>query len=64
MKSGRLCYQREAISHALVSPPRDAPRLFAATSHVVDERPVDVGATEADGTEEGIEIRHKVLAVS
>ena len=37
--------------------------LFSATCHVVDERPVDVGATEADGIEEKIGVRHKVLLV-
>ena len=36
---------------------------FTATCHVVDERPVDVGATDADGIEEVIVIRHKVLVV-
>jgi len=38
-------------------------RLFATTRHVVDEGPVDVGATETDGIEEGIGIRYKVLLV-
>ncbi len=37
---------------------------FSATSHVVDQRPIDVGATEADGIEEGIRIRDKVFLVS
>ena len=36
---------------------------FATTRHVVDEGPVDVGATDADGIEEVIVIRHKVLGV-
>jgi hypothetical protein len=36
---------------------------FSTTCHVVDERPVDVGATDADGIEEVIVIRHKVLGV-
>jgi hypothetical protein len=36
---------------------------FSATGHVVDKRPIDVGATEADGIEEGIGIRHKVFLV-
>jgi len=36
---------------------------FSATSHVVDQGPVDVGATETDGIEEGIGIRYKVLLV-
>jgi hypothetical protein len=34
-----------------------------ATCHVVDKRPIDVGATEADGIEEGIGIRNKTLLV-
>ncbi len=37
--------------------------LFAAARHVVDERPIDVGATEADGIEEGLGIRDEVLFV-
>ena len=36
---------------------------LSATRHVVDERPVDVGATEADGIEEEIGVCHKVLLV-
>jgi hypothetical protein len=36
---------------------------FSATRHVVDEGPIDVGATDADGIEEVIVIRHKVLVV-
>jgi hypothetical protein len=36
---------------------------LAATCHVVDERPIDVSATDADGIEEVIVIRHKVLVV-
>jgi len=36
---------------------------FTATRHVVDERPINIGATEADGIEEGIGIRDKVLFV-
>jgi hypothetical protein len=36
---------------------------FSATSHIVDERTVDVGATEADGIKEDIVIRHKVPVV-
>ena len=36
---------------------------FPATSHVVDQRPINVGATEADGIEEGLGVRHKVLLV-
>ena len=42
-------------SHALL--------LFAAARHVVDEGPVDVGATETDGIEEGIGISYKVLLI-
>lgn len=34
-----------------------------ATRHVVDQRPIDVGATEADGIEEGLGIRDKILLV-
>jgi hypothetical protein len=37
--------------------------LLSATRHVVNERPIDVGATEADGIEEGIGIRNEVLFV-
>ena len=37
--------------------------LFAATCHVVDQRPIDVGATDADGIEEGFGIRDKILLV-
>jgi hypothetical protein len=40
-----------------------ASRLFSTTCHVVDERSIDVGATEADGIEEGIGIRYKILLV-
>ena len=36
---------------------------LSATSHVVDKRPINVGATETDGIEEGIGIRDKVLFV-
>jgi len=36
---------------------------LATTRHVVDQRTVDVGATEADGIKEGIVIRHKVPVV-
>ena len=36
---------------------------LATTRHVVDEGPVDVGATEADGIKEDIVIRHKVPVV-
>ena len=36
---------------------------LSTTSHVVDKRTVDVGATDADGIEEVIVIRHKVLVV-
>ena len=36
---------------------------FSATRHVVDEGTVDIGATDADGIEEVIVIRHKVLVV-
>ncbi len=36
---------------------------FSATRHVVDEGTVDVGAPDADGIEEVIVIRHKVLVV-
>ncbi len=36
---------------------------LSTTSHVVDKRPVDVGATEADGIEEGLGIRDKILLV-
>jgi hypothetical protein len=38
-------------------------RLFGAAQHVVDEGTVDVGATDADGIEEVIVIRHKVPVV-
>ena len=41
----------------------ERPSSLAATSHVVDEGTIDVGATEADGIEEGIRIRDKVLLV-
>jgi len=41
-----------------------ASRLLGATQHVVDERTVDVGATDADGIKEDIVIRHKVPRVS
>ena len=34
-----------------------------ATRHVVNERPINVGATEADGIEEGLGIRDKILLV-
>ena len=34
-----------------------------ATRHVVDQRPIDVGATEADGIEEGLGISDKILLV-
>ena len=37
-------------------------RLLATTRHVVDEGTVDVGATDADGIEEVIVIRHFVLS--
>jgi hypothetical protein len=33
------------------------------TCHVVDQRPIDIGATEADGIEEGLGIRDKILLV-
>ena len=36
---------------------------LAAPRHVVDQGPIDVGATEADGIEEGIGIRDKVLLI-
>ena len=36
---------------------------FTAARHIVDERPINVGATEADGIEESIGIRDKVLFV-
>jgi hypothetical protein len=36
---------------------------LAATRHVVDERPINIGTTEADGIEEGIGISDKVLFV-
>ena len=36
---------------------------LATTRHVVDERPVDVSATEADGIEKGIGISDKILLV-
>jgi len=38
-------------------------RLFATTRHVVDQRPIDVGATKTDGIEEGLGIRDKVFLV-
>jgi hypothetical protein len=37
--------------------------LFPATCHVVDERPIDIGAAEADGIEEEVGIRDKILFV-
>jgi hypothetical protein len=37
---------------------------FATTRHVVDEGPVDISATEADGIEKGIGVSDKVLLVS
>ena len=36
---------------------------LSATGHVVDQRPINVGATEADSIEEGIGIRDKVLLI-
>ncbi len=36
---------------------------LATTRHVVDERTIDVGASEADGIEEDVCIRYKVLLV-
>ena len=36
---------------------------FPATRHVIDKRPVDVGAAKADGIEEGLGISDKVLLV-
>ena len=36
---------------------------LATTRHVVDQRPINVGAPDADGIEEVIVIRHKVLVV-
>ena len=36
---------------------------LSTTRHVVDQRPIDVGATEADGIEEGLGIRNKILLV-
>ena len=36
---------------------------LAATRHVVDKGPVDIGATKADGIEEGVEVRHKVFLI-
>ena len=36
---------------------------FSATRHVVDQRPIDIGATKADGIEEGLGIRDKILLV-
>ena len=46
------------------SPLPFSPSSFPAASHVVDKRPVNVGATEADGIEEGVRVRDKVLFVS
>ena len=40
-----------------------ASRLLGTAEHVVDERTVDVGATEADGIEENIVIRDKVSGI-
>ena len=37
--------------------------LFAATRHVVDQGPINIGATEADGIEEEIGVCYKVLLV-
>ena len=51
---------RRAPGH---SPLSSSTSSLAATSHVVDQRTIDVGATEADGIEEGIRIRDKVLLV-
>jgi hypothetical protein len=36
---------------------------LGTTQHVVDEGTVDIGATETDGIEEDIVIRHKVPGV-
>jgi hypothetical protein len=36
---------------------------FSATSHVVDQRPVDIGAPKADGIEKDIGIRDKVFFI-
>ena len=36
---------------------------LSTTRHVVDQRPINVGATKADGIEEGIGIRDKVLLI-
>ena len=41
----------------------DASRLFPATRHIVNERPIDIRAAEADGIEEEVGIRDKVLLV-
>ncbi len=38
--------------------------LFPTTRHVVDERPIDVGASKANGIEEEICIYYKILLVS
>jgi hypothetical protein len=38
-------------------------RLLAAARHVVDKRPIDVGASEADRIEEGIRIRDKIFLI-
>jgi hypothetical protein len=37
---------------------------LSTTSHVVDQGSIDVGATEADGIEEGIGVSYKILLVS
>jgi hypothetical protein len=39
-------------------------RLLAATRHVVNERPVNIGTPNADRIEEGIGVSDKVLLVS
>jgi len=74
--SGRGCpLLRASNEHILIvrvlrarRAPRRSPLPFStsslsATRHVVDKRPVNVGATEADGVKEGISICNKVLLV-
>ncbi|MEK6639924.1 MAG: hypothetical protein AABZ17_04560 [Nitrospirota bacterium] len=36
---------------------------LSTTRHVVDQGPIDIGATKADGIEEGLGIRDKILLV-
>ena len=74
--SGRGCpLLRASNEHILIvrvlrarRAPRRSPLPFStsslsATRHVVDERPVDIGATNTDGIEEDIGIRDKILFI-